>query len=157
MTDATTANVDPHLWIWGWKDEKPRLLHTMLRVKDFDASLRFYVDGLGMRVFDRYEIESRRASCMFIGFNDYAGGGLIELAQYWDAEGPPTHGSGYGHVAIGAPDITGMLAKLEAMGVEVTLRPRALIGAGPRVAFVKDPDGYAVELIETRSDQAVGG
>ena len=141
---------DPKLWVWGARDESPRFLHTMIRVKDFEASMRFYVDGLGMTVLDRFDVPVRRSTGVFLGFADYAAGGLLELAQNWDAEGPYSHGTGYGHIAIGVPDIMAMVAKLEAMGSEITLRPKVLLAGGPHVAFAKDPDGYSVELIETR-------
>jgi lactoylglutathione lyase len=122
----------------------------MIRVNDFDVALRFYVDGLGMKVLDRFDIESRRVTLLFIGYGGYAEGGLLELTRGWDADGPYSHGTGYGHISIGVPDIAAMVAKLEAMGVEITSRPKALMAGGPSVAFVKDPDGYEIELIQTR-------
>lgn len=151
MTSETSMDeFDPRLWVWGANASKPRLLHSMVRVKDVDAAIHFYVNGLGMKVLGRFEIETRRSTGVFLGFGDYDAGGVLELAQKWDHEGPYSHGSGYGHVAIGVPDMAATVAKLEAMGTEVTLRPKALIAGGPAVAFVKDPDGYEVELIQTR-------
>jgi lactoylglutathione lyase len=89
---------------------------------------------------------------VFVGFNDYTAGGIVELTRSWDFDGAYSHGSGYGHISIGVPDIVAMIAKLETMGMEITMRPKPLIAGGPRVAFVKDPDGYAVELIQTHRD-----
>lgn len=151
MSATSADEFNPKLWVWGTAASKPRVLHTMIRVKDFAAAMRFYVEGLGMKQMDPpFHVETRRATGVFLGFEDYAAGGCVELAQNWDATGPYSHGTGYGHIAIGCPDIAGMVARLQAMGAEVTLRPTVLIAGGPHVAFVKDPDGYSVELIETR-------
>jgi len=144
-----TADFDPRNWIWGVDDSQPRLLHTMIRVNDFDASLRFYRDGLGMKVLMKFEVESRRVSAMFIGFGDFYTGGVIELTRQWDVTQPYTHGTHYGHVSVGVPDVEAMVAKLESMGVEIETRPTKLKPGAPLVAFVKDPDGCSVELIQT--------
>jgi lactoylglutathione lyase len=151
VTSATSATeYDPKQWVWGTDYSKPRFLHTMLRVKDLGAALRFYIDGLGMKQLgDRFDVPVRRVTAVFIGFEDYAAGGCLELVHYWDSEGPYTHGTGYGHISIGVPDVEAMLVRLEAMGAEVTLRPAVLIAGGPKVAFLKDLDGYSVELLQT--------
>jgi lactoylglutathione lyase len=149
-SQLSAAQSSTNYWVWGDRASKPRFLHTMIRVKDFNKSLHFYVDGLGMKMLDRYEVEVRRTSAIFIGFDGYAAGGCVELVKPWDDKGPHEHGNAYGHFAIGVPDVPAMLAKLQGMGVEVTVRPQVLIGDGPQVAFVKDPDGYDVELIQTR-------
>ncbi len=144
---------DPTRWLWGYEASKQRILHTMLRVKDIDASLRFYVDGLGMKVIDRIEIPERRAAATFLGFGGFSEGATLELASYLDGAGESySHGTGYGHVAIGVLDIRTAMAKLEAAGAEVTLRPKRFFSGGPLVSFVKDPDGYSVELVQTRRD-----
>ena len=141
---------DPKLWVWGERDESPRFLHTMIRVRGFDAALHFYVDLLGMKILDRFEIPVRRVSAMFVGFDGYDAGGCVEIVRPWDTDGPYTHGTGYGHISIGVPDVMAMLDKLEAGGVKVTTRPTHLLPGAPAVAFVEDPDGYAIELIQTR-------
>lgn len=137
------------LWVWGDDEPAPRLLHTMLRVRDFEASLRFYRDTLGMQVFDRFDVESRRATGLFIGYDNYRASALLELTQKWDADGY-AHGEAFGHVAIGVPDLPGLVRKIEAAGYRVTDQPRVLMDGGPMVAFVLDPDGFAVELIQIR-------
>jgi lactoylglutathione lyase len=151
MSTATpAADFDPR-WAWGTDDSKPRFLHAMIRVKDFDAALRFYTEGLGMKqLSNRFDVEARRVSAIYLGFEDFAAGGGLELVQRWDVDGPYTHGTGYGHIAIGVPDMEGMIARLEAMGAEITLRPTRLLEGAPLVAFFKDLDGYSVELIQTR-------
>ncbi len=148
-SEAAASEYNPALWVWGSEDSAPRVLHTMIRVADWEPALRFYIDGLGMKILDRFTVEVRRTDLMFIGFGDYRQGGVIELVRLWDDEGELTHGTGYGHVAIGAPDVVGAVAKLAAMGAEIVTPPTVLIPGGPHVAFVKDFNGYLVELIQT--------
>ena len=147
--DSSTGDHDPQLWVWGEDEPAPRLLHTMLRVKDFEDSLRFYCDTLGMRVLDRFDVETRRATGVFIGYDDYRRSSLIELTRKWDVD-EYAHGDAFGHVAIGVPDLPAMVARIEAAGYEVTDQPKVLMTGGPMVAFAKDPDGFAVELIQIR-------
>jgi lactoylglutathione lyase len=153
MTDTTTADeLDPR-WAWGTDATGPRLLHTMIRVRDFDAAMRFYIEGFGMKQLShRFDVEARRVSAVYLGFGDYFNGGCIELVQNWDATAPYTHGSGYGNISVGTPDLEGLLARVVAMGAEVTLAPTQLLEGAPLVAFLKDLDGYSVELIQTRRD-----
>jgi lactoylglutathione lyase len=146
---AATEDFDPAHWVWGSDETQPRFLHTMIRVREFERALHFYIDGLGMRVLNRFSVESRRVDAMFIGFADYAQGGMLELVRLWDHEGAHTHGSGYGHISISAPELEKTVAKLQSMGAEVVTPPTVLIKGGPLVAFVKDFDGYAIELIQT--------
>lgn len=141
---------DPAQWVWGSDASAPRLLHTMIRVSDFEASQRFYIDLLGMKLLDRFDVASREVTALFLGFGDYAAGGVIELTRKWNASGPHSHGSGYGHVAIGVPDVEATIARLEAAGVEVATAPVIPMPGGPMIAFVKDPDGYMIELVQTR-------
>src|SRR5690349_11395859 len=106
MSGATAA-FDPALWVWGTDEARPRFLHTMIRVREFAPALRFYIDGLGMQVFSEFSVEKRRVDAKFIGYDGFAHGGLLELVRLWDHEGPHTHGSGYGHISISAPDLPG--------------------------------------------------
>jgi lactoylglutathione lyase len=123
----------------------------MIPVRDFDASLSFYTNVIGMKqMSERFDVEKRRVTAIYLGFDSYAAGGCLELAQSWDAKDPYTHGTGHGHIAIGTPDIEAMVAKAEAAGAEVALRPTVLMAGGPAVAFVKDPEGYSIEFIQTR-------
>ena len=146
---ARDAEHDPSLWVWGEDAERPRFLHTMLTVENFESAMRFYVDGLGMSVLDCFDIEATRSTCVFLGFDGYDGGGCVELVHRWDPTGELTHGTGYGHVSVGVPDVGAMVAKLESMGFAVTRPTEVLIPGGPEVSFVQDDDGYAVELIQT--------
>jgi lactoylglutathione lyase len=146
---TTTADYNPALWVWGEKGIKPRFLHTMIRVKNFDDALRFYIDGLGMKVLDRFDIEVSRNTLMFLGFEGYDAGGCVELVHPWDAQDEYTHGTGYGHISVGVPNVGEMLKKLTDMGFKMTRPITVLIKGGPEVAFVADSDGYQVELIQT--------
>jgi lactoylglutathione lyase len=151
VTSTTSTNeFNPGLWVWGANASKPRVLHSMVRVMDVDVAIRFYVNGLGMKVLGRFDVETRRSTGVYLGFGDYDAGGVLELAHKWDHKGPYTHGSGYGHISIGVPDLTTVVAKLESMGAEIATPPKILIPGGPAVAFVKDPDGYEIELVQTR-------
>jgi lactoylglutathione lyase len=112
--------VSDEYWIWGTDATAPRILHSMIRVADLERSLAFYCGTLGMRVLSRVDVEAGRFSSVFISFaGDYAAP-AIELTWNWDhpanQEGY-SHGSGYGHVAIGIPDLHGFCAQLAAQGV----------------------------------------
>lgn len=151
MSDAAETDDVPGAWAWGEQATEARLLHVMLRVRDVEKSLRFYREGLGMHMLDRHDIEQGRFSIIFLSFAGYRDGpAAIELTYNWDRDEPYTHGSGYGHVAVGVPDIEAAFARLVAHGGEPATAPKRMMPGTPRLAFVKDPDGYAVELIETR-------
>lgn len=134
-------------WMWGEDEVQPRMLHTMLRVIDFQASLRFYCDTLGMQLLDKFDVESRRATGMFVGYGNYRESAMLELTQKWDVK-EYEHGTAYGHTAIGVPDLPAMVKRIEEAGYEITDQPKVLMQGGPMVAFAKDPDGFAVELIQ---------
>jgi len=140
------------LWAWGEDAEQPRILHSMVRVGDLDRAVAFYRDALGMNQLSRIDVESGRFSIAFMGYGEAFHTGAIELTHNWDhpanTEGY-THGSGYGHVAIGVPDVHATCERLRAAGVAITVEPKILIEGGPALAFVKDPDGYSIELIQT--------
>lgn len=147
---ATATGIDP-LWVWGEADDRPRVLHSMLRVRDVDASLRFYCDGLGMTLLDRYDFEQGRFSILFLSFAGYRDGpAALELTYNWDTDADYTLGSGYGHLAIGVPDVTAMYERLADHGGTQVTAPKTMLAGAPELAFVKDPDGYAVELIQIR-------
>lgn len=141
--------VDESLWVWGTDAVQPRLLHTMIRVRDLAKSLDFYCEGLGMAPISRYDSEQGCFTLVFLSFTDFANGPAIELTHNWGQPDDYTHGNGYGHIAIGVPDIHAMCAKLQAHGGVVTTAPKMMVPGAPALAFVKDPDGYAIELIQT--------
>lgn len=146
---SVTDDFDPKHVILGPNDGEPRIIHTMVRVKNIDRSLGFYVDGLGMTVLERLDIEAEEATAVFVGYGGGDAGAPLGLVCYRDGEGSYTHGSGYGHVAVGVADLPTTFARLEAAGAEIVMRPGVLVPGGASCAFVKDPDGYSVELLET--------
>jgi lactoylglutathione lyase len=147
-----TGMADADYWIWGHDAERPRILHSMVRVANLDRSLDFYCDKLGMNVLSRVDIEAGKFSIVFVSFGDDFYSGAIELTYNWEHpanESGYSHGSGYGHIAIGVPDIYGTCERLRALGIKIEVEPKVLIPGAPALAFIKDPDGYSIELIQT--------
>lgn len=156
MKPLAAADEAAKFWVWGDAAEAPRLLHSMFRVRDIDASLRFYRDGMGMALLDRFDFEAGRFSILFLSFGTYQDAPAIELTYNWDVELPYDQGSAYGHIALGVPDVAEILARLEVNGGVIARQPYRLVDNGPILAFVKDPDGYSIELIQTKREEAVG-
>ena len=125
-----------------------RLLHTMIRVLDLEKSLDFYTRLLGMKVLRRKDYESGRFTLAFVGYGDEAKDTVIELTHNWDQKEPYTIGSAFGHLAIGVPDIYGTCRQLESEGVKIPRPPGPMKHGGSVIAFIEDPDGYKIELIE---------
>lgn len=124
-----------------------RYLHTMVRVVDVDASLRFYCELLGMEQVDRRDYENGRFSLIFLaapGNADAAEASspLLELTYNWDPE-EYDGGRNFGHLAFEVDDVYALCAKLEAGGVAINRPPRE-----GRMAFVRSPDGISVELLQ---------
>ncbi len=127
-----------------------RLLHTMIRVRDLDAALTFYTEHLGMRLLRKNDYPGGRFTLAFVGYEDEATGAVIELTHNWDQAEPYTLGDAWGHIAIGVADIHAMCARLAAAGVPVPRPPGPMKHGGTVIAFVEDPDGHRVELIERK-------
>jgi lactoylglutathione lyase len=125
-----------------------QLLHTMIRVFDLDKSIDFYTRLLGMTLLRRKDYESGRFTLAFVGYGDEAGNTLVELTHNWDQKEPYTIGSGFGHLAIGAHDIRAACEKLAKEGVKIPRPPGPMKHGGSVIAFIEDPDGYKIELIE---------
>ena len=126
-----------------------RLLHTMIRVKDQDKSIDFYTRHLGMRVLRQKEFEGGRFTNTFIGYGDETSESVLELTYNWDQDEPYSHGSGFGHLAVGVPDIYATCSLLEKEGVPIPRAPGPMKHGTTVIAFIEDPDGYKIELIET--------
>ncbi|MBT3809469.1 MAG: lactoylglutathione lyase [Rhodospirillaceae bacterium] len=125
-----------------------RLLHTMIRVKDQDKSIDFYTRHLGMKVLRQKDFEGGRFTNTFIGYGDESSEAVIELTYNWDQDEPYSHGSGFGHLAVGVPDIYATCEALEAEGVSIPRKPGPMKHGTTVIAFIEDPDGYKIELIE---------
>ncbi|MEQ8252922.1 lactoylglutathione lyase [Oceanibaculum nanhaiense] len=127
-----------------------RMLHTMIRVLDLDKSIDFYTRLLGMNLMRRTDYESGRFTLAFVGYGEEKANTVIELTHNWDQAEPYTIGSGFGHLAIGVPDIYGTCEKLAAEGVKIPRPPGPMKHGGSVIAFIEDPDGYKIELIEKK-------
>ncbi|MCW5893185.1 MAG: lactoylglutathione lyase [bacterium] len=126
-----------------------RMLHTMLRVGDLERSLAFYCEVLGMRLLRRKDYPSGRFTLAFVGYGDEADHTVLELTHNWDASHYDV-GTGYGHVAIGVEDIYATCGALRARGATITREPGPMKHGGSVIAFLQDPDGYKIELIQLR-------
>ena len=126
-----------------------RLLHTMLRVGDLDASLHFYCDVLGMRLLRRKDYPSGRFTLAFVGYGAEDLQTVLELTWNWDTARYDL-GTAYGHIALGVEDIYATVEALRAQGVPVTREPGPMKHGGSTIAFVEDPNGYKIELIALR-------
>lgn len=126
-----------------------RLLHTMLRVRDLERSVRFYVEALGMREERRKVLEKADATLVFLV--DEAGGHPIELTYNHDGRDYEL-GTQFGHLAFGVADVDAAREELAGRGVEFTRGPYAVSTGGRRIAFIRDPDGIEIELIETGAE-----
>lgn len=125
-----------------------RFLHTMIRVKDLDKSIDFYTRLLGMKLTRRTDYPSGKFTLAFVGYGEEADTTVIELTHNWEQEEPYDLGAGFGHLAIGVPDIYGTCGQLEAEGVKIPRPPGPMKHGGSVIAFVEDPDGYKIELIQ---------
>ena len=130
-----------------------RMLHTMLRVGDLEKSLRFYSDVLGMRLLRRTDYPSGRFTLAFVGYGDEDTNTVIELTHNWDTDHYDL-GAGYGHIALGVEDIYDTCQRLRDKGAKIVREPGPMKHGGSEIAFVEDPDGYKIELIQLsgRSD-----
>jgi lactoylglutathione lyase len=126
-----------------------RLLHTMLRVNDLDESLRFYCDVLGMKLLRRKDYPGGRFTLAFVGYGAEDETSVIEMTHNWD-----THqydlGNAFGHIALGVDGIYDVVERLRAKGAKVTREPGPMKHGGSVIAFIEDPNGYKIELIELR-------
>jgi lactoylglutathione lyase len=125
-----------------------RLLHTMIRVLDLEKSIDFYTRLMGMNLLRRKDYPSGRFTLAFVGYGDEAANAVIELTHNWDQAEPYALGTGFGHLAVGVSDIYGVCERLKAEGVKIPRPPGPMKHGGSVIAFVEDPDGYKIELIE---------
>ena len=132
-----------------------RLLHTMLRVGDLERSLAFYTDVLGMKLLRRKDYPGGRFTLAFVGYGDERDHTVLELTHNWDTTSYEL-GEGYGHIAIGVDDIHATCAAITDRGGRLVRPPGPMKHGSTVIAFVEDPDGYRVELIQlgSRADAA---
>ncbi|SEG31935.1 lactoylglutathione lyase [Vibrio hangzhouensis] len=130
-----------------------RILHTMLRVGDLDKSISFYTDVIGMKLLRKNENTEYKYTLAFLGFGDESEGAVIELTYNWGVTEYEL-GSAYGHIAIGVDDIYSTCDAIKGAGGNVTREPGPVKGGTTEIAFVKDPDGYMIELIQNKQASA---
>ena len=130
-----------------------RLLHTMIRVNDLDESLRFYCDTLGMKLLRKNDYPGGRFTLAFVGYDTEDKTAVVELTYNWD-----THqyevGTGFGHLALGVSDIYRTCAELRTKGAKIVREPGPMKHGGSEIAFIEDPNGYRIELIQVRGEAA---
>ncbi|PMH39389.1 lactoylglutathione lyase [Vibrio sp. 10N.286.49.B3] len=130
-----------------------RVLHTMLRVGDLDKSIEFYTNIMGMELLRKNENAEYKYTLAFVGYGDESQGAVIELTYNWGTDSYE-HGNAFGHVAIGVDDIYATCDAIKAAGGNVTREAGPVKGGSTHIAFVKDPDGYMIELIQAEQMSA---
>ncbi|KTC96828.1 lactoylglutathione lyase [Legionella feeleii] len=123
-----------------------RILHTMLRVTDLDKSIAFYTSMLNMKLISHREYPEGRFSLVFLGYPDNPGGAQLELTYNWD-KNSYEKGDAYGHIAIAVDDVYQACARIKAQGGNIVRDAGPMKYGDIILAFVKDPDGYLIELL----------
>ncbi len=126
-----------------------RLLHTMLRVGNLQASIDFYTNIMGMELLRQSENKQYQYTLAFIGYGDESDTTVLELTYNWDKSAYQM-GDAFGHIAIAVDDIYALCKSIEQQGGDVYRQPGPVKGGTSVIAFVRDPDGYAIELIERK-------
>lgn len=129
-----------------------RILHTMLRVRDLDKALHFYTDVLGMKLIRKHDYESGRFTLAFVGYGEEKDNTVLELTHNWDTDDYEM-GSAFGHIAIAVEDVYDACEKIRQAGGKVTREPGPMKHGTTVLAFVEDPDGYKIELLEDRHNK----
>lgn len=127
-----------------------RVLHTMIRVGDLQRSIDFYTKVLGMQLLRTSENEEYKYSLAFVGYGDESTGAVIELTYNWGVNSYEM-GTAFGHVALGVDDVAATCEAIRQAGGNVTRDAGPVKGGSTIIAFVEDPDGYKIELIENKS------
>ena len=124
-----------------------RILHTMLRVGNLEKSLHFYTDIMGMKLLRREDYPEYKFTLAFVGYADESDAAVIELTHNWESDSYDL-GNAYGHIAIGVEDVYKTCDKIKESGGTVVREAGPMQGGDTVIAFVEDPDGYKVELLE---------
>ena len=125
-----------------------RYLHTMIRVKDLDRSVAFYTKLMGMKEIRRREVPGGRYTLAFVGYGENPEQAELELTYNWDQDKPYDVGNGFGHLAVGVADVAAACEAVRGGGGKVTREAGPVQHGTTVIAFVEDPDGYKIELIQ---------
>ncbi|MGD9743960.1 MAG: lactoylglutathione lyase [Hyphomicrobium sp.] len=125
-----------------------RLLHSMIRVRDLDRSIDFYTRLFGMKLLRRTDYPTNKFTNVFVGYGDERTNTVIELTHNWDRQEPYEHGGAFGHLAFAVPDVYRACEQLAGEGVKITRPAGPMKDSDLHIAFVEDPDGYKIELIQ---------
>ncbi|MBV9827252.1 MAG: lactoylglutathione lyase [Alphaproteobacteria bacterium] len=125
-----------------------RFLHTMIRVMDLEKSLDFYTQKLGMKLIRKRDYPTGKFTLAFVGYGDEEDSTVIELTHNWDQQEPYAHGGAFGHLALGVPDVYKTCEQLAAAGVKIPRPAGPMAHGGTIIAFIEDPDGYKIELVQ---------
>ena len=133
-----------------------RILHTMIRVGDLKRSIDFYTRVMGMTLLRTSENPEYQYSLAFVGYGDESTSSVIELTYNWGTE-KYDHGTAFGHIAIGVDDVAKMCEDVRQAGGQVTREAGPVKGGKTIIAFIEDPDGYKIELIQnSQATKALG-
>ena len=126
-----------------------RILHTMIRVGDLEKSIAFYTEVMGMQLLRQSENKQYEYTLAFVGYDDESAGAVIELTYNWGTASYD-HGNAFGHIAVGVEDVYATCDAIKNAGGNVTREPGPVKGGTTPIAFVKDPDGYMIELVQRK-------
>lgn len=129
-----------------------RMLHTMLRVGNLDQSLAFYTEVMGMKLLRRKDYPEGKFTLAFVGYQPEDEGTVIELTHNWDTEHYDL-GTGYGHIALEVEDAYATCDAIRARGGKIVREAGPMKHSTTVIAFIEDPDGYKIELIERKGRQ----
>lgn len=124
-----------------------RFLHTMIRVGNLDESLKFYTEVLGMRLLRKHDYPEGKFTLAFVGYGEESQTAVIELTYNWGVDKYDL-GTGFGHIAIGVEDIHKTVEEIRARGGKVVREPGPMKHGSTVIAFIEDPTGYRIELIQ---------
>jgi lactoylglutathione lyase len=130
--------------------ENMKYLHTMIRVNNLEESIKFYTEALGMKVISKDDYPDGQFTLVFVGYGQTKSDPCIELTYNYGKDSY-TLGDAFGHIALGADDIYGVCEKVKAQGYKVVREPGPMKHGTTVIAFIEDPSGYKIELIQSKT------
>ena len=128
--------------------ERFKYLHTMIRVVDLDKSIEFYTNFFNMKLIRKQDFPGGKFTLAFLGYGPEESNTVLELTHNWNQIENYDKGNGWGHIALGVKDIYNLCDDLENNGVILTRKPGPMKHGSTIIAFIQDPNGYSIELIE---------